>query len=424
MISKGKMQNPPETALVRQSLPRAAELEAGPAAESALAAIGGRIPPGLGRSVAVGVGSRNIDRIDKITAKTVEFLKGLGFSPFLVPAMGSHGGATPEGQEKVLESLGVSARDLGITLRGGMGVREIGSLGPDCPVLFSEEALGADGIVIINRVKPHTKFTAPIESGLLKMLAIGLGKAEGAAALHRAAVSMGFGIIERAGTLILKKIPLLFGLAVLEDGHGKLAGVHALLPENLVSGEKSLLTEAYGLLPRIPFDMLDVLVIDRIGKDISGIGMDSNVTGRHRDLTGDFCVPPRPRRIFVRELSEKSHGNANGLGLADFTTTRLVNSIDRKATYANAIAAISPEKASIPMYFDTDLEALLACIAACGCHEPGRLRLVRIRDTSHLEMMEVSKGLLAEIQANPSLSLVSEFRPMIFDSDSNLAPIP
>lgn len=413
----------PETALVRQSLPKASDLDAGCAVDEALSAIRSALRVRPGQTVAVGVGSRNIDRIGQIAAKTVEFLRSLGLSPFLVPAMGSHGGATPEGQAQVLESLGVKAAEMGVPVLAGMGVTALGNLNPDCPVFFSEDALSADHIVIINRIKPHTKFTEPIESGLLKMLSIGLGKEKGATALHRAAVSMGFGIIEEAGSLILKKIPLLFGLAVLEDGYGKLADARALLPQNFISGEKALLKKAYALLPKIPFDNLDILVIDRIGKDISGIGMDSNITGRHRDLTGDFCVPPRPKRIFVRELSEKSGGNANGIGLADFTTTRLVSAIDRKKTYANALAAISPEKAAVPMHFNTDLEALSACLSTCGCCDPQKLRLVRIKDTAHLEFLEVSRNFAGEIANNPALSLVSDFRPMNFDQDSNLLPI-
>lgn len=424
MIQRDQKIRFPETALVRQSLPKAVDLDASEAVEKALAAIRENLAVTPGQTVAVGVGSRNIDRIGEITTKTVDFLKGLGLSPFLVPAMGSHGGATAEGQIEVLESLGVKAEEMGVPVRAGMGVRALGSLEDGSPVYFSEDALSADHVVIINRVKPHTKFTLPVESGLLKMLAIGLGKEKGAAALHRAAVSMGFCIIERAGTIILEKIPLLFGLALLEDGFGKLSGAHALLPENLVEGEKSLLKEAYALLPRVPFDNLDILVIDRMGKDISGIGMDSNVTGRHRDLTGDFCVSPRPKRIFVRELSEKSGGNANGIGLADFTTTRLVNAIDRKKTYANALAAVSPEKAAIPMSFETDSEALSACLATCGCDDPQKLRLVRIKDTARLDVMEVSRGLAGEVAGNSALSLVSDFRPMIFDSEKNLAPLP
>lgn len=410
----------PETALVGQSLFKAADLDAFEAVEKALFSIRENLVVRPGQTVAVGVGSRNIDRIGEIVAKTVEFLRDLGLSPFLVPAMGSHGGATPEGQIEVLESLGVKAAGMAVPVRAGMGVRELGRLGPGCPVFFSEDALSADHVVIINRIKPHTKFTLPIESGLLKMLSIGLGKEKGAAALHRAAAGLGFGIIERAGCLILEKIPLLFGLALLEDGFGKLSGAHPLLPENLVEGEKSLLKEAYALLPRVPFDKLDILVIDRIGKDISGIGMDSNVTGRHRDLTGDFNVSPRPKRIFVRELSEKSGGNANGIGLADFTTSRLVAAIDRKKTYLNALAAISPEKAAVPMHFDTDSEALSACLETCGCDDPQKVRLVRIKDTAHLDILEVSAGLAGEIAQNPSLSLVSDFRPMIFDSEKNL----
>ncbi len=413
----------PETAWVRRNTHGRPALDPEALVDSALAPLRERLAARPGAGVALCVGSRGIRDIGRIAARVAEFLRELGLSPFLVPAMGSHGGASPEGQAGVLERLGVTAALPGVPVRAGMEVRELGRLSSGFPVLFSEAALSADFIVVINRVKPHTKFSLPVESGLLKMLAVGLGKARGAAAIHRAAVTQGFGIIEEAARLILERAPVLFGLALLEDGGG-LCEAHALLPGEMISREKELLKRAYALLPRLPFTSLDVLVVDEMGKDISGIGMDSKVTGRHRDLTGDFRLPPDPRRIVVLGLSPGSAGNANGIGLADFTTDRLAAAIDHEATYKNAMAALSPEKAAVPMHFPTDREALSAALSTCGRENPRDARMVRIKNTGSLSLFEASRSLAAEIEAAEGLALVSDWARLAFDPAGNLLPPP
>ncbi|MBI9076924.1 MAG: DUF362 domain-containing protein [Desulfatibacillum sp.] len=373
-----------------------------------------------GQSVALAVGSRNIHSIVRVVALCAAFLQEQGLKPFLVPAMGSHGGATAQGQRQVLENLGIASACPGVPIRPSMDTELLGNLQAGNPVFFSREALQADHLVVINRVKPHTKFKAPIQSGLCKMLCVGLGKHQGAAALHRAGVQHGFSIIEEAAALILKKIPLLAGLALVEDGLGQLSQVRAFASGDLIAGEKSLLLKAQSMMPAIPFDNLDVLVVDQIGKDISGIGMDSNVTGRHRDLSGDFFLPPNPKRIFVRDLSPGSGGNANGIGLADFTTTRLVRAMDLKKTFVNSITAISPEKAAIPIHFDTDRETLEACLATTGLEDWSTARLARIKTTGSLEHIQVSSALEQEVKAQASLEIISDFAPMAFDSQGNL----
>jgi hypothetical protein len=277
---------------------------------------------------------------------------------------------------------------------------------------------------VINRVKPHTKFQADVESGLCKILTIGLGKAEGAREFHRQAVRHGFGIIEAAARLVLDRCPILFGLALLEDGFGDLARAQAVLPSDIPNAEKKLLKNAAAMMGRIPFDGIDILVVDKFGKDISGIGMDSNVTGRHRDLVGDFCTARHAKRIFVRELSSGSDGNGNGIGLADVTTRRLVEALDMQKTYKNAVTAISPEKAAIPLTVETDREAIAICAATAGLAQPADARLVRILDTKHLAVMQVSRALAAEVQANPDLCEASRWSPMAFDGDGNLLPFP
>ncbi|MBU2488908.1 MAG: DUF362 domain-containing protein [Proteobacteria bacterium] len=373
-------------------------------------------------SVAVAVGSRKIDRIGEVAAATVQWLSDRGFTPFIVPAMGSHGGATPEGQAGVLAGLGVDEASTGAPVVSGMETRILGEV-EGVPVHFSTDALSADHVVVINRVKPHTKFRAPVESGPCKMLALGLGKEQGAACLHRAAVRHGFGLLEKAAGLVLEKIPLLFALALVEDGSARLSRLEALAPESLVEREKELLVLAGSMLARIPLDRLDVLVVDLMGKDISGIGMDSNVTGRHRDIAGDFLLPPRPARIFVRDLSPGSGGNANGIGLADFTTSRLVRAMDREKTLVNALAAVSPEKAAIPAHLDTDAQCLAACLATAGVVDPARARVARIRSTARLALLQLSRALEQEALA-AGLTRVSDWAAPDFDQEGNLGLFP
>ena len=374
-----------------------------------------------GAGIAVAVGSRGIDGIARVTAACIGFFKEIGCRPFIVPAMGSHGGGTPEGQEKILAGLGITAASMGAPIRSDMSTVPIGRLDCGMKVFVAREALAADYIFPVNRIKPHTKFVGDIESGLAKMLVVGLGKIDGAAETHRYAVSETFDIIRRAAEYMISSCPVAGGLAVLEDGHGRIDRVEVVSSPELIKREKSLLAEAYRKMARIPFDWVDILVVDKIGKDISGIGMDSNVTGRHRDITGDFFTAPHVRRIFVRNLSPASDGNANGIGLADFTTTRLVKAIDRDKTRVNALAAISPEKAAIPMAFDTDREAILAATGSCGLASPETARIIRIEDTRHLETMFVSRAFESDISSNSGLILTSEWSEMIFDDQGNLA---
>ena len=252
------------------------------------------------------------------------------------------------------------------------------------------------------------------------MMTIGLGKDKGASEFHRYAIDQSFSIIETAASILLKKINVLFGVALLEDGYGKLAHVEAILPDQLIDREKIFLKKAFHLLGNIPFDFLDILIIDQFGKDISGIGMDSNITGRHRDLVGDIKMAPNVKRIFVRDLSPGSDGNANGIGLADFTTSRLVARIDMEKTYVNAITAISPEKAAIPIHFKSDSKCLDACAHTTGIADFNDLRVVRIKNTASLKYLQVSRSLAEEVRENSSISLVTPWRPFAFNESGNL----
>ena len=410
----------PEVALVKQKLYRSAIPDVPYTVLESLKSLPleDRIRPG--QTVAVAVGSRGIHHIDTVVFHCLKFLISKGLKPFIVPAMGSHGGATPDGQLNVLAKLGITEEGMGVKIIADMDVTEVGQLSSGTRIYFSQPALQADYFVVINRVKPHTKFRANIESGLCKMLTIGLGKKKGASEFHRRAVKHSFGIIEKATELLLAKGKMLFGLALLEDGYGVLARVEAVFPDALIKREKKLLKEARSLMGSIPFDFIDVLIIDFFGKNISGIGMDSNITGRHRDIVGDFFTAPHARRIFVRDLTPESDGNGTGIGLADVTTRRLVESLDLQKTYANTLTAISPEKAAIPIYLDSDRQALDACIQTAGLDSTLDARMVRIKDTASLEFLQVSAALGAEVTANPKLEQLTPWGPIEFDGKGNL----
>jgi len=410
----------PEMALVRQKLYSAPIADLSAAVSQACATVPIADRTTAGDTVAVAVGSRGIDRLAEVVRRCIQALKDHGLRPILVPAMGSHGGGTADGQVAVLSHLGISEESMGVPISAHMETVSLGRIHDDVRLFHAKSVIEADHLVVINRIKPHTKFSAPIESGICKMLTIGLGKVDGATEFHRSAIQHGFGIIQAGASAVVEKGNFLFGLALLEDGHGRLAEISAVAPDVLVAEETQLLQKAYTWMARIPFAPLDVLVVDMIGKNISGIGMDSKVTGRHRDVTGDFFTSPHIKRIFVRDLAPESDGNANGIGLADVTTRRLVEAIDFQKTYVNAVAAISPEKAAIPMHFDSDRQALEVCMHTAG-HEDGRLtRIVRIRDTKSLETMMVSRALEPELEDHPEVDRIGPWEVPIRRGEDHL----
>jgi hypothetical protein len=410
----------PEIALVAQRLRAQQCQDISGAVQGALEILELDMSERGGESVAVAVGSRGISQISLIVYECVRFLKEQGLKPFIVPAMGSHGGNTRNGEVSVLASLGITESSMGVPIDTAGEVMEIGRLDIGMPILMDMSAAAADHLVVINRVKPHTKFHGPIESGLTKMLTIGLGKGPGAAVYHRAAVQHTFAILEDAADCILKSRSVLFGLAVLEDGYQDVARICAVRPKDWFETERTLLKDARVMMPRIPFNPIDILIIDEIGKDISGIGMDSNVTGRHRDIVGNVFTAPHVKRIFVRGLSPGSGGNGNGIGLADVTTRRLVDALDLEKTYTNALTAISPEKAAIPMHFQTDHECLEACLNTIGMVKPDSARIIRIKNTLTLDKLMVSRALEGEVISNPDLQILGPWAPMGLDGRGNL----
>ncbi len=372
-----------------------------------------------GDRVCIGVGSRGIRDIQHIVRLMVGELKKCGADPFVIPAMGSHGGGTAEGQLKVLASYGVTEDYIGCPILSSLEVVELGQTREGIPVYLDQHAAGADHIVVINRIKPHTLFFGPVQSGLLKMLVIGLGKHQGATALHQATIQHGTDsrLLESAARVVLGTGRILCGLAVLENGYDETARVEVVPPGDMVEREAVLLKEAQALLPRLPVEDLDLLIIDEIGKEISGSGMDPNVVGRKWD---DPMGIPRILRIFVRDLSPNTYGNATGIGRADFTTTRLVRDMDRHATYTNVLTAMRPEGGKIPVYFDTDREVLTAALATLGDREMATVRIAWIKNTLQLSELLVSLAVVRELGGRPGINIVGEPFPLNFDQDGNL----
>ena len=374
-----------------------------------------------GESVAITAGSRGVANIYMVIKTIVEELKKLDAAPFVFPAMGSHGGGTAEGQIKVLANLGITDETMGCPIKSDMEPQYIGDASLGYPVNVDKNAMAADHIVVVNRVKSHTKFEGPIESGLMKMMAIGMGKQIGAEFYHKAAVQLTFQkIVETVGLEVMNRCPILFGLGTVENAYHQTCVVKALHPEDIYEGEKKLLVIAKERMANIPFDEIDILIVDQIGKDISGTGMDTNVTGRNRDLLGDFTTRPRVKRVYVRDLTDKTEGNATGIGLAEFTSTRLVKKMDHHKTWLNVITGISPEKGATPIHFDTDREVLDACFKTIGNIPEPDARIVHIRDTLSVDKISVSKAYAGEISQNSNLKLLGDWNVLTLNADGNM----
>ncbi|HSH94914.1 MAG TPA: lactate racemase domain-containing protein [Roseimicrobium sp.] len=382
-----------------------------------------------GSRIAVGVGSRGISNLIPIVAAVIGELRRAGAIPFIIPAMGSHGGATPEGQRDVLASYGITEASMGVPIRDSLETRQIGATSDGVPVVCSTEALGADGIILINRIKPHTDFFGNLGSGLLKMSVIGLGKRAGATAMHLAATQLGHERVIRAmAGVVLKNAPVLGGVAILENQFHDTARLVVIPRDEMETAEDALLVEARSLMPLLPFEDIDLLIVDRIGKNISGAGMDPNVV--HRSVHGYDSLPmrgnrPSPfiRRIFVRGLTPETHGNAIGIGMADATTVRLVREMDARITNINALTALTPQCAKIPIAFDTDREAIERLLASLPISDPRTARIVHVADTLSLAEMEISDALWNQPDRRPGLVATTGAHDMEFDPEGLLSPL-
>ena len=410
----------PRMVRVRQHF--SAEKVADPAAEvkSQLSGLSLSEKIRAGDSVAVTVGSRGIANIPIITKAAVEHLQSLGAKPFIVPAMGSHGGGTAEGQRKVIEGYGVTEEFLGAPIRATMETVVVAETPHGLPVHFDKYAAEADHVLVAGRVKPHTRFVGEIESGLHKMMLIGLGKHNGAKIYHRAISDHSFDeIIRSVAEEVLQKCRILCGLAIVENAYDETGRIEAVPPEKFYEREVDLLRLARHGLPTLPVKQIDLLIIDRIGKDISGTGMDTNVIGRKFN---DHEATPEDdvscKRILIRGLTDVTHGNATGIGMAEFTTQACVDQINREATNTNAVTGNHPTAGMIPLVYPTDRAAIDAALQTIGLVEPAAARVVHIRDTLHLAELSVSEACVSQLPDHAEVS--GESVKMAFNPDDAL----
>lgn len=360
-----------------------------------------RVRPGA--KIAVAVGSRGIRNLFEIVQAAVAALQKRGAFPFLVSAMGSHGGGTEAGQREILSGYGLTEEALGVPVVTAVESRRVGCLHDGTPVYFDKAALSADLIVPINRIKLHTDFSGALQSGLCKMLVIGLGNQVGCSAIHEEPPERFADVLEEAAALLLKRAPIGFGIAILENAYDETAAIEAVPAETLIAREKELVGQAMGLMPRLFFDDLDVLVMRRMGKDISGAGFDPNIVGRS-SVRGEYPLPiPKIRRMVLLDLTDASHGNGIGVGAFDVITREVFRKLDFSSMYANAVACKCIDDVKIPLVAKDEEEAVRVALKACRGIDRHNPRIVRIEDTLHLGKLEVSAALLPEVSQNPRL---------------------
>lgn len=356
-----------------------------------------------GSRVAVGVGSRGIHRLDEVVENVISIIKELGGEPFIVPAMGSHGGATAEGQREVLEGYGITEERMGAPIVTSMEVVKLGETDDGKPVYFSKVAFEADAVVVVNRVKVHTDFSGVNESGIMKMLVIGFGKHKGAATIHSYGFDVFHELIPEAGRVMLEKAPIALGIGLLENGYDHLYKIKAMDPADVEEIEQEMLREQKDTMPAIPFKNVDVLIVDEMGKNISGSGMDTNIVGRIKESYADI------KYIVIRDLTPETHGNACGLGLADFTTKRFFDKLELNSTYTNLLTARNIGLAKIPMILKSDEYAIKTALKMTS-KSPEEVKMVRIKNTLELVEMDISEGLLQEAEELDGAEIGKMFR--------------
>lgn len=378
-----------------------------------------------GETVAITAGSRGIANIADIIKATVDHFKKLGAVPIIVPAMGSHGGGTAEGQRNILEGYGMTEDFLGAEIRASMETVIVDETPQGIPVHFDKHAYEADHILVCGRVKPHTGFVGEIESGLHKMMLIGLGKHAGAKIYHRAIQDYSFlEIITAVADVILKKCNVIGGLAIVENAYDQTGMLDAVSSENFFEREKELLAIAKNWMPRLPFAQVELLIVDELGKNISGSGMDTNIIGRkYNDHAATDRDDVSVKRIFVRGLTEETHGNACGLGMAEVTNQRTIEEVDQKITRINAFTGGHPTAAGLPAAFPTDKEAVDAILQTVGLVNPENTRVVQISNTLHVGEVLVSEAYLSEIESRDDLEILEGPCAMEFDAEDNLIPV-
>ena len=418
----GEMAEFPRMFRVRQHFegPELADVSGAVESELSGLSLGDRVRPG--QTVAITAGSRGIADVGPILRAAARHFRRLGANPFIVPAMGSHGGATARGQRNILESYGITEDFCGCPIRSSMDTVVVCRASEGFPVHFDKQAYQADHVVVCNRVKPHTLFRGEVESGLMKMMLIGLGKHDGARIYHRAIKDYSFGqIVGSVAREVLSKCSILAGLAVVENSYGRTARIRALGPEALLEGEKALLREARRWMPRLPFQAADILLVDEIGKNISGSGLDLNVVGRkHLWHSPAEHEVPKIRLIGIRDLSRLTHGSAVGIGTVEFCRRRALEKMDVGMTRVNALTGGFTMEAMIPLDYPTDREMLQVMLSQIGLTEPPDARLLWIRNTMALAEVECSAAYLEEARGRQDLAILCDPRPLPFNAEGNL----
>ena len=415
----------PRMLRIRQKFdaPRVTDIPAEVERQLATLKLQAKIKPG--QTVAITAGSRGIANIAVIIKAAVQHFQKLGAQPFIVPAMGSHGGGTAEGQREIIEGYGVTEEYCGCPIKASMETVIVAETPQGIPVHFDKHASQADHVFVCGRVKPHTNFVGDIESGLHKMMLIGLGKHNGAKIYHRAIMDYSWiEIVRSVADAVIRNCKVVAGLGIVENAYDETGLIAAVAPEEFFQREKELLVLAKQWLPRLPFRQVHLLIIDEIGKNISGTGMDTNVIGRkYNDHRATDRDDTSVRTVFVRGLTEATHGNACGIGIAEFTNTRTVNSIDRRITAINSITGGHAPAAAIPIWYDTDREVVENALTTIGLATSERAKVIQIPDTLHLAEVLVSEAYLPEIQQRPDLEIISEPQDLQFDAAGNLSAV-
>lgn len=381
--------------------------------------LGGKIRPGM--KIAVTCGSRGMTNNALMARAMVDFVKSKGAEPYIVASMGSHGGATAEGQTQILKDYGITEEAMGCPVKSSMETVQIGLSGVrKQPVFIDKNASEADGILLFNRIKPHTSFRGPYESGLMKMMAIGLGKQKGAESIHHQSPAIMHELVEEYGRTILENCPVLGGIAVIENAYDDTYLIKGLTPREIIDEEPRLKEISYQTIARLLFDECDVLVVDKIGKNISGDGMDPNISGRF--VLPQYCSGGiDAEKVVVLDITDETHGNAQGIGLAEVTTRRLVNRMKLEMTYPTGVTNTFLHLMKIPMIMDNDREALQLALMCCPeAEDHDHMKLIRIPNTAHIGEIEISEGLLPQARANPNIEILTDLYDLPFDSQGNL----
>ncbi|MCI8526322.1 MAG: DUF2088 domain-containing protein [Oscillospiraceae bacterium] len=408
----------PRMALVRQNFPRPRVADVPARVRALMSREDIRVLVKPGESIAVTCGSRGIANIRWIIREVCQSLLQLGARPFIVPAMGSHGGATAAGQRAIIEGYGVTEEFCGAPIRASMEVKRIGETADGRLVCIDRNAAEADGIVVVGRVKPHTDFRGPYESGLMKMMVIGLGKQRGAETFHKEGpAKMGYNI-PMFGKAIIQHAPIRFGIAILENAYDETARIEIMRGDEIADQEPMLLQEAKSLMARSYIENVDLLIIDQIGKDISGDGMDPNITGRFCNpyISGGMCA----KKMAILDLSCHTHGQMAGLGYGDVTTKRCLEKCDFIASFPNALTSTTFTPFRVPMVLESDRDAIAACLKYNGGNDILNPRVIRIHDTMHMDEIWVSEALLDEVEQNPNMQIIRGPEEMRFHTDGNL----